>query len=186
MIPCSDLNQTTFVNERTLPYDTTAFKLTDAQGYDAGLAKAGLLQNWVDRGDYTMVYTFEAPRVGSLKRDYKFSGFPIKNESMVVPNPKHIVTNALPNIPALRDEMQATLMDIMLGQWLNGSSSDAADAYSTLVFMFIQGIEGMAEAKKLGQQEKKTEQEEEKRKKDFIVMIVSVVLLVRNAWILSL
>ncbi|EPS35046.1 putative alpha-1,3-glucanase [Penicillium oxalicum 114-2] len=177
VIPCSDLNQTTFVNERTLPYDTTAFKLTDAQGYDAGLAKAGLLQNWVDRGDYTMVYTFEAPRVGSLKRDYKFSGFPIKNESMVVPNPKHIVTNALPNIPALRDEMQATLMDIMLGQWLNGSSSDAADAYSTLVFMFIQGIEGMAEAKKLGQQEKKTEQEEEKRKKDFIVMIVSVVLL---------
>ena len=97
---------------------------------------------------------------------------------MVVPNPKDIVTQGITNIPALRTDMEATLLDIMLGTWSNGSTSDPAQAYSIPVFMLMQAIESMAQAKILGQQEKKEEAEEEKRKKDFILLIISLVLMV--------
>lgn len=111
---------------------------------------------------------------------FKFTGFPTKNESMVVPNPKDIVTKALPDIPGLITDMKATMLDLMLAQWYNGTSADAAQAYSMPVFMLMQAVENMAEAKKLGTQEKQQEEEEEKRKKDFILLIVSVALMVSS------
>lgn len=97
---------------------------------------------------------------------------------MVVPNPKDIVTKGLPDIPGLVADMEATILDLMMGQWYNGTSSDAAQAYSIPVFILIQAVENMAEAKNLGTQEKKDEEEEEKRKKDFILLLVSVALIV--------
>lgn len=71
-------------------------------------------------------------------------------------------------------------MDIMLGQWRNGSTSDAAEAYSIPVFMLMQAVDDMAEAKKLGKQEKNTEDQERKRKEDFILLIISVVLVISS------
>ena len=95
---------------------------------------------------------------------------------MKVQNPKDIVIKALPSIPGLRTEMRATLLDIMLGQWVDGTASDAAYAYSTPVFMLMQAVDSMAQAKALGEKEQKQEEEAEK---NFIVMILSVVLMVR-------
>jgi hypothetical protein len=97
---------------------------------------------------------------------------------MVVPNPKDIVTKALPSIPSLNSSMQATLLDMKLAQWTNGSLSDPVQAYSTAVFMLMQAVDSMAQAKQLGQKEEKEEEEEEKRKKNFFLLIVSVVLMV--------
>lgn len=122
---------------------------------------------------------YHSPRGTIQPVEYSFTGFPIKNESMVVPNPKDIVQQAIPSFPDLRVSMQATLLDFMLGQWYNGSMSDAAQAYSSPVFMLLQGVEGMAQAKKVGQEEKEAEEKEaEEKKKNFILTIVSVVLMV--------
>lgn len=158
----------------------TAYTLTDRKGYEGGLAKLGLSPDWVDLTDNTMTWWFVAPRLGSMKSIFKSTGYPTKNESMVVPNPKDIVTKALPDIPTLHREMRATLLDIMLGQWFGGAVIDTPQAYSTPVFMLIQATEQMAQAKKLGKKEKKKEQEEQQRKKDFILLIVSVALIVSN------
>lgn len=78
---------------------------------------------------------------------------------MVVPNPKDIVTKGLGDIRALRLDMEATLLDMMLGQWAGGSLADAAEAYSTPVFKLMQAVDGMAQAKSLGKEEEKIEEE---------------------------
>lgn len=58
-------------------------------------------------------------------------------------------------------DMEAALLDIMKAQWYNGSVFDATQAYSTPLFMLIQAVDQMAQAKQLGKEEKKEEQEEE-------------------------
>ncbi|KAJ5765052.1 glycoside hydrolase [Penicillium odoratum] len=170
---CSDINI-----DDELAIHTTAITLTDEDGFETAIADNGFISSWVELGDYTYVYEYSAQEYGEVKRDFKFTGsFPIQNASMTVPNPKDIVTQALPDIPTLMTEMQATLLDLMLSQWQNGSISDPASAYSMPVFMLMQAVENMAEVKKLGTTEKTEEAEEAKRKKDFILLIVSVVLM---------
>lgn len=110
---------------------------------------------------------------------FKFADFPVVNSSMVVPNPKDVVTKGLGNIDNLRLEMQATLMDMILGIWTDGSIQDPAQAYSAPVFMLMEAVDSMKQAKELGEKEEQTEEEEEeKRKKNLILLIVSIVLLV--------
>ncbi|OJJ96909.1 hypothetical protein ASPACDRAFT_1859003 [Aspergillus aculeatus ATCC 16872] len=174
-IPCIKLN-TSYTYEETIAEKTTALTLTDSDGYEAALANFGLEADWVTLGDYEKDLDFVAPHA-SKKFEYKFTGFPNQNDSMVVPNPKDIVTKGLGSIPNLKTSMQATLLDIMMGVWTNGTSSDAALAYSTPVFLLMQAVDEMAQAKALGQQEEKEEEEEAKRKKNFILLIVSVVLM---------
>lgn len=173
--PCNQAN--TSAHERAMKEATTSLDLTDSDGYSAGLATAGLSPDWVVLGDYKLESDIVSPH-GGQKQYYKFSNFPIQNDSMVVPNPKDIVTKALPSIPSLNSSMQATLLDMKLAQWTNGSLSDPVQAYSTAVFMLMQAVDSMAQAKQLGQKEEKEEEEEEKRKKNFILLIVSVVLMV--------
>lgn len=109
----------------------------------------------------------------------KFTGWPIKNESMVVQNPKDIVTKGLPNIPDLRSDMETTLLEMIGGRWMGGDARDAALAYAPAVFMLQQAVDSMTQAKVLGQQEEKEEEEEErKRKENFILLIISVVFMV--------
>lgn len=157
---------------------TTKLTLKDKDGYHAALTKAGITPDWVHFGNHEVDKTVFLGR-GGANLKYNFSGYPVKKANMVVPNPKDVVTKALPNIPQLRKSMQATLIDIMLGNWVNGSTANAAQAYSMPVFMLVQAVDNMAQAKALGKKEEEIEAEEEKRKKNFIVLIVSVVLMVR-------
>lgn len=157
----------------------TTLTLVDKDGYHAALFEAGLAPDWVALGDY------EIPRVidrgpDNLPEDHllRFKGFPIKNESMVVPNPKDIVTKALASIPDLRSDIEATMLDITQSAWDGAALTDPAQAYSLPVFMLAQAINDMAEAKKLGEKEEQEEEEEEERKKNFILLIISVVLMV--------
>lgn len=110
---------------------------------------------------------------------YIFKNFPVQNTSMVVPNPKDIATKGVGNIPALITDMQATYLDILFGQYTNGSTEDPAQAYSMPVFMLMQANDAMAQAKSFGETKQHEEEEEAKaRKKNFILMIVSMVLMV--------
>ena len=181
-IPCTEINGTNVREE--IEEKATTLILSDHKAYDTALTNAGIDEDWVEYSTYTYTLDFVQPHA-SRRFEYKFADFPTKNASMVVPNPKDIVTEGIGSIPALRTAMQATLLDIMLGQWTNGSVSDAAQAYSVPVFLLMQAIDDMETAKKLGAEEKKEEEEEEKRKKDFILLIVSVVLMVSHFVLLS-
>ncbi|KAJ5901127.1 glycoside hydrolase [Penicillium tannophilum] len=156
------------------------WKLTDEDGWDKALANKGISSDYVAFGDYTRHQHHDTVggRGGVTDYYYYFTNFPKKNESMVVPNPKDIVLKALPHIPSLRSDMQTTVYDMMLGQWFNGSLDDPSQVYSTPVFTIIQAIDGMAQAKKLGEEEKTLEKKEaEEKKKNFILTIISVVLI---------
>lgn len=168
-IPCSTLKLS-----NDLRAYATALELVDENGYLAGLAEAGLAPDWVALGNYDIKRELIFGR-GTVNYDIKFTGFPIKNSTMVVPNPQDIVTQGIGSIPALRNSMQATMMDIMLGNWQDGSTSDPAQVYSVPVFMLLEAVNSMAQAKQLAAQEKHQEAEQEK---NFIILIVSVVLMV--------
>lgn len=161
------------------PTKPITWKLTDEDGWNKKLAEEGISPDYVVLGDYTRTQTPNTGSHGINEFKYYFENFPIKNESMVVPNPKDIMDKALPHIPGLRDDMQSTVYDMMLGQWFGGSLNDPAQVYSAAVFSIMQAIDSMAQAKKLGQEEKEAEKKAaERKKKDFILMIVSVVLVV--------
>jgi hypothetical protein len=155
--------------------------LIDESSWDKALTDKGISSDYVEFGDYTrhQFHDNVGGRPGVKDFYFYFTNFPKKNESMVVPNPKDIVLKALPHIPTLQIDMQATVFDMMFGQWYGGSPNDPAQVYSAPVFTIIQAIDGMAQAKKLGEEEKKAEEKEkEEKKKNFILMIVSVVLIV--------
>ncbi|KAG8163304.1 hypothetical protein KVR01_006601 [Diaporthe batatas] len=157
--------------------DATELRLRDHDGFAKALATAGLLEDWVDFGDYKIHRTNNNDRPAQ-SWTLSFHGWPIRNESMVVNNPKDIVTKGLPNIPSLRQEMVASMLEIMGGSWAGGDSRDAALAYAPAVFMLQQAVDSMAQAKELGAQEEKTEEEEErKRKENLILLIIGVALM---------
>lgn len=159
---------------------TTTFTVRDYDEYHAALLRAGLSTDWVVFGDDTLYSQVPAQVRGGLASvGYKFTGFPVKADNIVVPNPKDIITSGIGSIPDLRIAMQATASDMQLGQWVDGSVMDPVLVYSTPVFLLIQGNENILLAKNAGKEEKKKEDEERKRKKDFILLIVSLLLLVR-------
>jgi len=173
--PCSDVN--TESNQEEIAKHTTTLTLTDIDGYNGVLVNAGLTPDWVYFGGHTLHRHYTEGRE-IISWTYKFLDYPLQNKSMVVQNPKDIITDGLGGIPDLRMSMEATLLGMMLGSWAGGDLSDAAQAYSTPVFMLMQGVDSMAQAKALGQQEEKEEAAEEKRKKNFILLIISLVLMV--------
>ncbi|KAH0171368.1 glycoside hydrolase family 6 protein, partial [Aureobasidium melanogenum] len=172
--PCTELDS--FSHTRDMSYGKTTLTLRDEDGYNRALGDAGLAPDWVVLGDHKVDKDFAAPGA-SRKFEYKFSGYPIENPDMFVPNPKDLVTKGLGSIPELRLSMQATYLEIVLGLYTGGSTMDAAEAYSTPVFMLMQAVDSMAQAKALAAKEEEIEEKEAERKKNFIILIISVVLL---------
>lgn len=156
----------------------TYFKLRDADGFSAELAKQGLALDWIAYGDYTIsTVEYERGMTSILKKDLK--NFPIRNDSMVVPNPKDIVVPALKNLPGLRSDMETTAIEMMLHQWSTVSMTDPVQVYSVPVFVMIQGIDSMKQAKQAASDIKKAEEKEaEEKKKNLIMLIISLVLIV--------
>jgi hypothetical protein len=175
---CSDIDEN-FLDQDMAQHETT-LSLRDSDGFYKALANIGISPDWVDFGDYELRKEISATHFNAL-RVYKFANFPIMNATLVVPNPKDIVTKGLGSISNLRDSMTATLLDMILGQWMDGSIADPAQAYSAPVFMLMEAVDSMAQAKALGQKEEQEEAEEAKRKKDFILLIISVVFLVSHS-----
>nr|OQO24051.1 hypothetical protein B0A51_05021 [Rachicladosporium sp. CCFEE 5018] len=173
--PCSDLETLARTSDH-LVQAPVVLTLADQDGYNGGLLEAGISPDWTILGDHEIVKEVSEPRAGR-KYVYEFEGYPIEDPQVVIPNPKDIVTQGLGDLSELRTSMQATLMDLILGQFFDGDTSDAAEAYSTPVFMLMQATDGMAQAKVLAAQEMQDEKEEAQRKKNFILLIVSVILM---------
>lgn len=157
---------------------TYNFRLRDTKIWSDELAKHGLLEEWVTLGTYT--FERQAGMRPPVTRVYTFTDWPVKNESMVVTNPKDIVTKALPDLQSLRDDMAATLLELISSIWTGGEAMDAAQAYAPAIFMLQSATDSMAQAKKTAEEaERAAEEEERKRKQNLIMLIVSVVLMVR-------
>jgi chitinase len=88
-----------------------------------------------------------------------------------IPNPKDIVKSALGNTGNLASSIAARGMDLSLGQW-QGSAADVVTSLSVPVFMVQNGIEGMEDAKELGE---KVEKEEAKNQ---LILILSLVFMI--------
>ncbi|KAL3477790.1 glycoside hydrolase superfamily [Aspergillus californicus] len=157
--------------------DATDLTVPDEDAFSAGLVKAGLLDEWVTFDDYSITRQNLNVRPAE-STTLSFTGWPSKNESMVVQNPKDIVTEGLPNIPDMISEMEITRLEILGGSWSGGDPRDAAVAYAPAIFMLEQAVDSMAQAKEIGAQEEKDEEEEErKRKESLILLILGVVFL---------
>jgi hypothetical protein len=68
-------------------------------------------------------------------------GFPIQTNSVTVPSPKDIWTEAKSNLTALPSSVDATLTDLEVFRW-GGSISDVIDVYQSII--------GMEQVKKIG------------------------------------
>jgi hypothetical protein len=99
----------------------------------------------------------------------KLHKVPTLKSDFQMPDPKAIVENALPGIEELAVAMTAGIMDITLGIW-EGNNEDLAEVLAMPVFLFIQAIESMENAKEIG------EHLEEEERKNLIITIITALL----------
>lgn len=97
--------------------------------------------------------------------------FPLKANTVDVPNPKEVWTAAGANLTALPASIKASLVDLQSGNW-GGYVGDAVDVYTMPVALAAQSIAAMKRVKEIGQTEEDTE------RKNLIFLIVTVVLAV--------
>ena len=105
--------------------DATDLRVRDQDGFTSALVTAGLLDEWVTFGDYS-IHRTNNENSPPTSWTLKFTGWPVRNQSMVLQNPKDIVTKGLPDIPGMRSDMESTMLEIMGGTWVGGDPLDAA------------------------------------------------------------
>jgi hypothetical protein len=166
-IPCSEFNYPRYLD--AIESGTTALILRDPAGYSAGLNSSNIPASWIELGDYQIVRHIRWGDDVVLN----FTGFPIRNTSVVVPNPKDIVTLGFSNISAIRNNMEAAMLTIMSGYWDGGYIADPITVYSVPVFLLEQAVNTMAQVKQIGEKEQQSEQA--KAKANFLQEIMAVV-----------
>ncbi|KAF2153724.1 glycoside hydrolase family 55 protein [Myriangium duriaei CBS 260.36] len=99
-------------------------------------------------------------------------GWPIPVDNFQVDNPKDKVQQMIPNVTSIANLLFATQLDLALG-FFSGNPNDMVQVLSVPVFMFIQGVESMAEAKAMGQ---KQQSEDRAKVVNLVLTIVFAVL----------
>lgn len=98
--------------------------------------------------------------------DYRWVNKPQAADSSLInpANPKDVVTQALPTIGDVEDNILGTWLEMSMGGY-DGSMQDVADTFSLPVFMIQQAVNSMNTVKNLG---------EEQAKKDKIGLILEI------------
>lgn len=105
-------------------------------------------------------------------------GLPQKNDKIEVSDPKDIVTEGIGNLDEVKHNLRSTRLEIMLGVW-DGPVDDVLQVLSVPVFMLGEAVEGMRDAKELGEDQEEWEEEQARDKaKQLILTIVGAVLFV--------
>ncbi|KAI9645912.1 hypothetical protein NHQ30_005349 [Ciborinia camelliae] len=140
------------------------YTLIDSVGFYNDLqTNYSINSSWVTFGN-----TGGSTKVGSCAKgqtcvitDYRYRNVPIAvaSSDITIPNPKDVITSALPTIGTLKNTILAREMDINLGQW-NGSTDDVLQVLSMPVFMISQAVNAMASAKAIGEKAAKEEKVE--------------------------
>ncbi len=81
-------------------------------------------------------------------------GNPQAAKSFTPTNPKTIITDALPQISGIQDNISARQLDIASGTWNNGTD-DVVEVISMPVFMISQALQAMTTVKQIGEKEAK-------------------------------
>jgi hypothetical protein len=98
---------------------------------------------------------------------------------MVLPNPKDLAALGFSNYTTLRNNMLNTLFNLKANQYSGGDQTDPVQVYSVSVFLLMQAVDNMAQAKSLAQTEQQDEQKQSAAEKQAIIdLIVGIVLMV--------
>lgn len=84
------------------------------------------------------------------------TGMPFLKKDYTIPDPKDIVVKAMSNVGNLDASITARTFDVATGQWL-GSNADVVQSLAIPVFMVENAVEGMEDAKELGEEVEKKE-----------------------------
>ncbi|KAK4118597.1 glycoside hydrolase family 18 protein [Parathielavia appendiculata] len=146
--------------------------LRDSVGFDKALAELGIDREWVEFGEHKEeIKCTPTPGGTGVCVDFELTiqGYPRFKAEWEVPNPKDMINEAMPNIPNLEVELMSVGAEISLGAW-EGSNSDVVEVLSMPILMMAQAIEGMAQAKEIG------EDWQAEENKDLILTIITAVL----------
>ncbi|KAI1872594.1 hypothetical protein JX265_005474 [Neoarthrinium moseri] len=155
-------------------YYTLTYTLVDEEGFYTQLEDDfGIQRDWVTFGEREDKNTCVGAGSHSdcVRYDRVRHGYPTRNDSMEVTNPKDIITKAQSGLDDLHDTMVISQLEWIGLSW-NGSGSDMMEVLSVPVSMLEQAIDSMQRAKDIG------EQEETAEKNKLIVEIISAVLMV--------
>jgi hypothetical protein len=81
-------------------------------------------------------------------------GIPQAVKGFTPDNPKTIITNALPQIGSMQDNILAREIDIASNTW-NNNTDDVVQTIAMLVFMIQQAVDAMNSVKGIAEQQKK-------------------------------
>lgn len=155
----------------------------DREGfYTDLLKKTGVIEEWINfNGHKKIVVNCDAEGLEFCQPDTgirEWHGLPQKNDKIDIADPKEIVTEGLKNLDEVKENLLSTKLEIMLGIW-DGSIDDVIQVMSVPVFMLAEAVEGMKEAKELGEdQEEWEEQQARDKAKQLILTIVGSILFV--------
>jgi GH18 family chitinase len=146
-------------------------KLRDKNGFEEGLGGLGISPDWVEFGDYKdEIKCWRGPLPDScLDFKMEITGYPKIKADFEIPNPKDIMTDALPNLESLKLQIAERWLDLAMGIW-DSDGDDVVEVLSVPVFLLKQAVESMAEAKEIG------EDVEEEERKNLIMTVLTAVL----------
>ncbi|KAF2108717.1 hypothetical protein BDV96DRAFT_605472 [Lophiotrema nucula] len=149
---------------------TIDMTLRDKDGFFKALYdKTGIMEDWIRYDTYKEKTQCNPYPCNQL--ELEVHGMPYLKDDYEVPNPKDIVEKALGNSGNLRSAIVARTFDVGMGLW-GGGNPDVVTALSVPVFLVQNAIDGMEDAKELG------EEEEEREAKDKLLLILSLVFLI--------
>ncbi|KAK8110220.1 uncharacterized protein PG998_006677 [Apiospora kogelbergensis] len=157
--------------------------LRDREGFFTGLLKkTGIIEEWVNfNGHERDIGYCNVEGLGTCPPDTgvrDWFGLPQKNDKIEVSDPKDIVTEGIGNLDEVKHNLRSTRLEIMLGVW-DGPVDDVLQVLSVPVFMLGEAVEGMRDAKELGEDQEEWEEEQARDKaKQLILTIVGAVLFV--------
>lgn len=144
--------------------------LRDSEGFWKALSdKTGILQDWIEWGTYEQK-TICNPSP-CLQLELTVTGMPKLKKEYDISNPKDIVTKAIGNVGNLEVELMARMFDVGMALWL-GNNGEVVTALSMPVFMVENAVEGMDQAKEIG------EDVQEQEAKNTLLTVLSVIFLV--------
>lgn len=135
------------------------YTLRDSDGfYNALSSTYGIDKSWITFANTeTVTRCGRGPGIPCAQTDVSNNGVPQAASNISPTNPKDIITQALPQISSLQDEIRARQLDIMSNNWGN-NTEDVAESISLPVFMLSQAIDNMNSVKDIAEQEKKEDQ----------------------------
>jgi len=133
----------------------------------------GISPDWVDLDGFWSTTDDCGINCVPTSGSRQWYNYPEMNKTLVVPNPKDIITKTIGSFDSLREAIFTGMSTIQAGVW-DGDADDIVQTVSVPVFLLVQALESMESVKKLGEEEEKKEKE---KKKSFIISIVGIALI---------